>query len=205
MSSDKPTTPVPDAARRRQTDSERAAEARRYLAEYERHLAAQGMGDGELAAMEGAARASVPVWGLELGRQQSDMERTLTRLVATTEHVVSSVRETTEQMRGLGAQVQGLSDAVKGRGGVEVQLERHREDAARSSAAQDSRLAAVEQWMRDRDRTDTIRVSEAQRSWWDKGVGIVGAAVVMGALGLLGGATLGARGCEPAPPAVKAP
>jgi predicted metal-dependent hydrolase len=192
--SDKPSTPLPDpSARRRQTDSERAAEARRYLAEYERRLGAAGLDDVELAAMEAQQRASVPVWGLELGRQQSDMERTLDRLVATTEHVVSSVRETTEQMRGLGAQVQGLSDAVKGRGGAEVRLEALERETAR-----------LAQWQTDRDAARLVDLHQVQRGWWDKGLGMVGATLV----GLLlGGGAVGVvalRACEPAP-VVKAP
>lgn len=136
----------------------------------------------ELRAEQAAA---VPRWGVELGELVRGTNLAVQQLAA-------SVRTMQQQIADVAA-------AVKGRNGVEDQLDRHKEVTAREQSAQDARLAALEQWVKDRDRADTVRISEAQRGWWDSALKLVGATLV----GLaLGGGAVGvalARGCEPAP------
>jgi hypothetical protein len=225
MSNDSPKTPPPDgrSRRRRQTSGALDADALRDLLARE---GAPAPTDEEIEALEahilGSAPA-VPTWGVRLGWQVGSVERSLERLGAAVEQVTRAVGETSAQVRHLSDEVRSLSEAVRGRDGLEQQMERQREEHARELARQreeharqreeiaregaaiSSRLAALHQWQADRDRSDTVRISDTQREWWGQGLRMVGGVLVGLALG--GGAVgvVTARACEAPPAAVRPP
>lgn len=143
-------------------------------------------------------RGAVPPWGLDLASQ-------VTRVAELVRATNAAVGALTQSVDRLQIDMRALSEAVRGRNGVEDRLERHQEAATRDAAQTLARVAALEQWRDDRVRTDTISVSAVQRSWWDRGLGVVGAALVGLALG--GGAVgvVTARACEAPPAAVRPP
>ena len=193
MSDDKPLTPRPGSLPRqppRLTDEEWERERMaRYVVE-----------------MEEEQRRAVPHWAHDMMRDTNrDIQATLALVRATNESVKATngnLEELSAQIKGIANELHGVRDAVKGRDGVEDKLERHQEAAGRDFKDLTARLVTVEQWKADRDRADTIRISEAQRGWWDKLLAAVGASLVTLALG---GGVMMARGCEPAPALVKAP
>lgn len=149
------------------------------------------------AELQEEQRGAVPPWGLDLAGQ-------VTRVAELVRATNAAVAALTQSVDRLQVDMRALSEAVRGRNGVEDRLERHQEAAQRDAAQILARVAALEQWRDDRVRTDTISVAAVHRGWADKLVASLGAALV----GLLlGGGVVGvvtARACE-APPAAVAP
>ena len=217
--SDKPLTPHPPSSARRANPSEEERERERWRTYAEE--------------IEREQRLAVPPWGFELATQITQVSglvkatnESVGTLVTSVDKLAGEVasltarvagrhgvedqldkhrERTAQELQQIASRLAALEQWKADRASGDAHAERRQEDDARALQGVSARLATLEHWQAERDRADTIRISEAQRGWWDSALKLVGATLVGLALG--GGAvgvTL-ARGCEPAPALVKGP